>query len=154
MKGLAVPPDRLPDFVGRRRISDEWFTVNQERIDLFAEATLDRQFIHVDPERAAQTPFGSTVAHGFLTLSLLPRLLEPILILPENTSLAVNYGLNRVRFPNPVPVGSRIRAAACLLDVSTPAPGRIVLTTEVTVEIRGQQRPALVAESLAMFVLG
>lgn len=154
MKGQTVPKDRLSDFIGRRRVCDEWFTVTQQRIDQFADATLDRQFIHVDPERAAQTPFGSTIAHGFLTLSLLPRLLEPIQILPENAVMGINYGLNRVRFPNPVPVLSQIRAAACLVDVSESAPDRIILTTEVTVEVRGQSRPALIAESLAMFVLG
>lgn len=153
MKGLAVPVDRLSDFIGRRRVSEEWFRVTQQRIDLFADATLDHQFIHVDPERAARTPFGGTVAHGFLTLSLLPRLMEPIQILPENMVLGINYGLNRVRFPHPVQVDSEIRAAASLLEIARPAPDRITLITDVTVEIRGQERPALAAETLAMFVL-
>jgi acyl dehydratase len=153
MKGQAVPLDQLSDFIGRRRVSDEWFQVTQQRIDRFADATLDHQFIHVDPGRAAKTPFGGTIAHGFLTLSLLPRLMEPIQILPENLLLAINYGLNRVRFLNPVTVDSEIRAAATLLELAEPAPGRITLTTDVTVEIRGKEKPAMAAESLAMFLL-
>jgi acyl dehydratase len=153
MKGQAVPLDRLSDFIGRRRVSEEWFRVTQQRVDQFADATLDHQFIHVDPGRASRTPFGGTVAHGFLTLSLLPRLMEPIQVLPENTVLGINYGLNRVRFPNPVPVDSEIRAAATLLEIADSAPGRITLTTEVTVEIRGQDKPALAAETLTMFLL-
>ena len=88
MNAQAVPRERLADYLGRRRVSDEWFQVTQRRIDLFAEATLDRQFIHVDPERASETPFGSTIAHGFLTLSLLPALMEPIQVIPEKTVLA------------------------------------------------------------------
>ena len=153
MKGQAVPVDRLPDFIGRRRVSEEWFRVTQQRIDLFADATLDHQFIHVDPDRAAGTPFGGTVAHGFLTLSLLPRLMEPIQILPESMVMGINYGVNRVRFPNPVRVDSEIRAAATLLEIASPAPDRITLITDVTVEIRGEERPALAAETLAMFLL-
>jgi acyl dehydratase len=153
MKGQAVPVDRLSNFIGRRRVSEEWFRVTQQRIDLFADATLDHQFIHVDPGRAARTPFGGTVAHGFLTLSLLPRLMEPIQILPENLVFAINYGLNRVRFLNPVTVDSEIRATATLLEIAEPAPDRITLTTDVTVEIRGRDKPAMAAESLAMFVL-
>lgn len=154
MKGQVIPRENLSDFVGKRRISNEWLKVTQDRIDLFADATLDHQFIHVDPVRAAQTPFGGTIAHGFLTLSLVPRLLESIQIIPENTAMGINYGLNRVRFPSAVPVDSEIRAVATLLEVAEPAPDRVVLTTDVVVEIRGQERPALAAESLAMFVLG
>jgi len=154
MPSQMVAKGALRDFIGQRRTSDEWFSVTQDRIDLFADATLDHQFIHVDPDRAAQTPFGKTIAHGFLTLSLLPRLLEPIQLIPEHVLMGINYGLNRVRFPNPVPVDSEIRASATLLDVAEPAPDRVTLTTEVVIEIRGSERPALVAESLAMFVLG
>ena len=153
MKAQVVPGERLADYVGRRLVSEEWFQVTQQRIDLFAEATLDHQFIHVDPERAAKTPFGGMISHCLLTLSLLPRLLEPIQIIPENTALSINYGLNRVRFPSPVPVNSRIRAAATLLQIAEPAPDRLTLTTEVIVEIENQERPALAAESLAMFLL-
>jgi acyl dehydratase len=153
MKGHTVPREELRNFIDRPRISEEWFRVTQERIDQFADATLDHQFIHVDPVRAAQTPFGGTVAHGFLTLSLLPRLLEPIQVVPENTIMGINYGLNRVRFPNPVPVDSEIRATARLREISESPPDRVTLTTEVTIEIRGQERPALVAESLAMFIV-
>ncbi len=154
MKGTVVPRERLSDYINQCRVSDEWFRITQDRIDTFADATLDRQFIHVDPERAAKSAFGGTVAHGYLTLALLPRLMEPIRILPENLLMGINYGLNRVRFPSPVPVGSEIRAAATLLDVQESAPDRLLVTTEVVVEIRGQQRPALVAEALAMWVIG
>jgi len=154
VEGQVISIDKLPDFIGRRRVSEEWLRVTQERIDLFADATLDHQFIHVDPARAAQTPFGRTIAHGFLTLSLVPRLLERINIIPEGTTMGINYGLNRLRFPGAVPVDSEIRAVATLLEVMGPAPDRVLLTTDVVVEIRGQERPALVAESLALFILG
>lgn len=152
--GRVVPRERLRDYVGRRLVSDEWFRITQDRIDAFADATEDRQYIHVDPERAAKTPFGSTVAHGYLTLSLLPRLLESFRVIPENVVMGINYGLNRVRFPGPVPVDSEIRAAATLKNVEEPAADRLLLTTEVVVEVRGQQRPALVAEALSMWVVG
>jgi len=153
MKGIVVPKDKLGEYVGRQIVSDEWFRITQERIDAFADATEDHQYIHVDPERAAKTPFGSTIAHGYLTLSLLPRLMEPIRILPENIVMGINYGLNRLRFPSPVPVGSEIRVTATLKDVTETAPNRLLLTTEVVVETRGQPRPALVAETLAMWVV-
>jgi len=152
--GRVVPRERLKDYVGRRLVSDEWFRITQDRIDAFADATEDRQYIHVDPERAAKTPFGGTVAHGYLTLSLLPRLLESFRVIPENVVMGINYGLNRVRFPGPVPVDSEIRASATLKAVEEPAPDRLLLTTEVVVEVRGQQRPALVAEALSMWVVG
>jgi acyl dehydratase len=153
MNAHVVPRNALRDFIGKRRVSNEWFQVTQERIDLFADATLDHQYIHVDPVRAAETPFGGTIVHGFLTLSLLPRLLKPIQIIPENVVMGINYGLNRLRFPSPVPVDSEIRAAATLLEVSEPAPDRVLLTTEIVVDVRGHDRPALAAESLGMFVV-
>jgi acyl dehydratase len=153
MTARVVSLDALQDYIGRKRVSDEWFRVTQERIDLFADATLDHQFIHVDPVRAAQTPLGGTIAHGFLTLSLLPRLLEPIQLIPEHVVMGFNYGLNRLRFPSPVPVDSEIRAVATLLDVARSAPDRVTFTSDVLVEIRGRDRPALAAESLAMFVV-
>jgi acyl dehydratase len=121
-----------------------WVTVEQHQIDLFADATGDHQWIHVDPERAAQGPFGSTIAHGFLSLSLLPMLLAQVYRI-EGTRMGVNYGLNRVRFTAPVPVGSQVRGNVELADVAD-VPGGVQLTTRVTVEIAGSERPALVAE--------
>lgn len=153
MAAKVIPRDALHEYVGVRRVAEEWFRVTQERIDQFADATLDHQYIHVDPVRAAATDFGGTVAHGFLTLSLLPWLLEPIQLIPENTVMGINYGLNRVRFPSPVPVDSEIRAVATLLEVSEKGPNRILLTSEVIVEINKRDRPALAAETLDILVV-
>ncbi|MDZ4731093.1 MAG: MaoC family dehydratase [Xanthomonadales bacterium] len=139
--------------LGKSRESTEWFTVTQQIINRFADATFDHQFIHIDPEKARSTPFGSTIAHGFLTLSLLPLLLAPIQLVPANIIMGINYGLNRVRFPSVVKVNSRIRASTILKEVSFPAPDRLLLTSEVTVHVEGQDKPAMVAESLAMWVL-
>ncbi len=149
-----VSREELKDFIGRRFQSEEWLLITQERINMFADATDDHQFIHVDPERARQSPFGSTIAHGFLTLSLLSRLMEPIQIIPKDIVMGVNYGLNRVRFPHPVPVNSEIRAISTLLELTEPGPDRILMRTEFVVEIKGTEKPAMVAESLAMWVLG
>lgn len=131
-----------------------WLRIDQERIDRFAEATGDRQWIHLDAPRAARSPFGSTIAHGFLTLSLLPQLLEGITVVPEATVMGINYGLDRVRFLQPVTVGSEVRARVVTGEVSEKGPGRLLVAAEVTVEIRGQEKPALVAETLTLFVLG
>jgi acyl dehydratase len=134
--------------IGREVAVSDWLPVTQERIDVFAEATDDRQWIHVDPARAkAESPFGGTVAHGFLTLSLLPRLAADTLSLPE-TKLVVNYGLNRVRFPAPVRAGQRIRAhfsPTALEDV----PSGVQLTWTVTIEVEGGDKPACVAETVS-----
>ena len=126
----------------------EWFEVSQERINDFADATLDHQFIHVDPERAAQTPFGGTIAHGFLTLSLLVHLSTSIpsdLPKLEGLLMGVNYGLNKVRFINPVPAGARIRASAQTTDVVLKG-NSVDQTRTMTVEIEGHEKPALIAE--------
>jgi acyl dehydratase len=134
--------------IGREVAVSEWLAVTQERIDLFAEATGDHQWIHLDRARAArESPFGGTIAHGFLTLSLLPRLAADTLVLPE-TKLVVNYGLNRVRFPSPVRAGQRIRARfspSAIEDV----PGGVQLTWTVTIEAEGSDKPACVAESVS-----
>lgn len=130
-----------------------WFLVDQDRVDRFAEATLDRQFIHVDPERAGATRFGGTIAHGFLSLSLLPHLAESVAIVPEGLRMAVNYGLDRVRFPRPVPVGSEIRLRLKVLEVDERRSGQLLVRSEATLEVRGKARPALVAETLALFIV-
>ncbi|MEV7423241.1 MULTISPECIES: MaoC family dehydratase [unclassified Streptomyces] len=126
-----------------------WLEIDQKRVDLFAEATGDHQWIHVDPERAAAGPFGTTIAHGYLTLSLLPVLVPEILRV-ENVRMAVNYGTNKVRFPSPVPVGSRLRASAVLKD-AVEAGGGVQVTALVTVEREGGEKPACVAESVSRY---
>ena len=136
--------DELAAAVDEDLGTSEWLQVTQERVDAFADATGDHQWIHVDQERAAQGPFGSTIAHGFLSLSLLPLLLAQVYRI-EGTRMGVNYGLNRVRFTAPVPVGSQVRGNVELADVADVT-GGVQLTTKVTVEIAGSERPALVAE--------
>ena len=142
----------------RSRIGEEvgvsgWITIDQARIDAFADATEDRQFIHVDPDAAAQTPFGGTIAHGFLTLSLLSRMGAETMLLPEGMRMAVNYGLDRVRFLAPVRSGKRVRGRFVLDSVEEKAPGQLLLRHTVTVEIEGEDKPALIAEWLGlMFV--
>ena len=124
----------------------DWSTVEQSQIDLFAEATHDHQWIHVDPARAAEGPFGTTIAHGFLTLSLLPELVQQVYAV-EGVAMGVNYGLDRLRFTAPVCVGSRVRAVVELEDVVDVA-GGVQLTLGVTMELEGSERPALVAHWL------
>jgi acyl dehydratase len=137
--------------VGSPAKTSEWITIDQDRIDQFAAATGDHQWIHVDPERAAAGPFGATIAHGFLTLSLISDLLFGVTTL-EGSPMVINYGLDRVRFIGVVPVGSRIRASTQITAVAPAAQGVRVSST-VTVEREGSEKPALVAESIALFVL-
>lgn len=139
--------------IGREVGVSAWLLVDQAMIDAFADATGDRQFIHVDPERAAQTPFGSTVAHGFLTLSLLPRLAAWTLPVIEGRAISINYGFDKVRFVAPVRSGSCIRARFVLVDVSKRAPGEVLTRYTVTVEIDGEEKPALVAEWLTLAMI-
>jgi acyl dehydratase len=127
-----------------------WLTVGQDRISAFAEATEDRQFIHVDPDMAAKTPFGGTIAHGFLTLSLLSRMAAETMLIPDSTRMIVNYGLDRVRFLAPVGSGKRIRGRFTLDGVDEKAPGQILLRHLVTVEIEGDDKPALSAVWLTL----
>ena len=136
----------LQALVGQPLGTSEWITVDQARIDAFADATLDRQWIHIDAERAAKGPFGTTIAHGFLTLSLLPAFFASAFEIGD-TRMGVNYGLNRVRFTAPVPAGSRLRANFKLLAYE-PLDGGAQLVTEVTVEREGAERPACVAEAV------
>lgn len=136
----------LQPLVGREIGTSDWLVVEQSRIDLFAQATDDHQWIHVDPVRAAAGPFGATVAHGFLTLSLLPPLFEGAFDIAD-VKMGINYGLNRVRFPAPVRVGSRLRGRFRLLSYE-PLPGGAQLVVEATVELEGSDKPACVAESV------
>lgn len=142
--------DNIRSCVGREVGLSQWITVDQDRIDQFADATEDHQFIHVNPELARQTPFGATVAHGFLTLSLLSRMGAEAMLIPEGVKMAVNYGLNRVRFLAPVPSGKRVRGRFVLDSVDEKAPGQILMRHTVTVEIEGEDKPALTAEWLGL----
>jgi len=142
----------------RKRIGEEvgvssWILVDQARIDAFADATEDRQFIHVDPRAAAQTPFGGTVAHGFLSLSLLSRMGAEAMLLPDGLRMAINYGLDRVRFLAPVRSGSRVRGRFRLDSVEEKAPGQVLMRHTVTVEIEGEAKPALTAEWITMVIV-
>ncbi len=141
-------PDELSGRVGQEVGVGEWVTITQDQVDLFAEATLDHQWIHVDPERAAQGPFGTTIAHGFLTLSLISAI-APSVELP-GTRMTINYGLDRVRFISPVPVGTRLRART-VLKGAHEVPGGVQVKSEVTIELEGSDKPACVAETLARF---
>jgi acyl dehydratase len=145
--------DRLPELVGRELGVTDWVVVDQRRVDGFAEVTDDRQWIHVDAERARrESPLGTTIAHGFLTLSLLARFAYELgLVPPEGTHL-LNYGLGRVRFLAPVKTGARIRDRVVLLRVEDKRPGQRLVATRHTVEIEGEDKPALVAESLVLLV--
>ncbi|WP_199443872.1 MaoC family dehydratase [Umezawaea beigongshangensis] len=127
-----------------------WHEITQEQIGLFADATGDHQWIHVDPEKAATGPFGATVAHGYLTLSLIPVLVKDVYTV-ENLTMGVNYGLNRVRFPSPVTVGSRVRAGAELLEVTEVPQGKQAVV-KVVVEIENAAKPACVAETVVLLV--
>ncbi|MDM7989745.1 MaoC family dehydratase [Arthrobacter sp. zg-Y877] len=141
----------LTEAVGQVETS-EWISIDQDRVNLFADATDDHQWIHVDPERAAQGPFGGPIAHGYLSLALLPALASSRFRV-DGMVMGVNYGLDRVRFPHPVPVGSRVRARSEIASVEPVAQGvRVKLL--VTVEIESVDKPACVAESISLYVLG
>jgi acyl dehydratase len=128
----------------------DWHEVTQAQVSAFADATGDHQWIHVDPQRAASGPFGKTIAHGYLTLAMLPVLVSEIYRI-ENLTMAVNYGLDRLRFPSPVPTGSRIRAGATLREVKETSRGRLAYS-RVTVEVEGQEKAACVADTVTLFV--
>ena len=145
-----VPVAQLQDYVGKELGRSEWLTIDQQRINQFAECTGDHQFIHVDPVKAKHTPFGSTIAHGFLSLSLILVLLEKLMLGPEGMKMAVNYGLDSVRFIQPVKVDSRVRLAAKVLDITEKRPGQWLIKIEATLEIEGQDKPAYIAESLSL----
>ncbi|MEU7810933.1 MaoC family dehydratase [Pseudonocardia sp. NPDC049154] len=142
--------DEIRALVGEKLGTSEWLTVEQSHIDLFADATADHQWIHVDADRAAEGPFGTTIAHGFLTLSLLPVLAASAYHI-EKKRMGINYGLNKVRFTAPVPVGSRVRAAAELVAAEDTKDGGVQLATAFVVELEGSERPAVVAEWLVRY---
>lgn len=141
----------VQQFVGRELGVSAWITIDQARINEFAECTNDHQWIHVDVERSnRESPFGTTIAHGYLTLSLLAPLQFEVGVIPDDARQAVNYGLERVRFMTPVKAGARIRMRVVLLSTEDKGKGRVLLKTQNTFEIEGEEKPALIAESLAM----
>lgn len=148
---IVETPDSLKQFVGKEIGVSEWLTITQERIKQFAEATEDRQWIHLDHERAEkESPYGTTIAHGFLTLSLASRFMKDVIQVRSGVGMAVNYGLNRVRFPSPVRVGTKIRARITLLDIKE-VPSAYETTFSVTVESEGGEKPCCVAESIVRY---
>lgn len=151
--GRALTLDEFRAKVGETVGTSDWILVDQERIDRFAETTGDHQFIHVNPELAKQTPFGTTIAHGFLTLSLMSLMGYQCMPVLAGVKMGVNYGLNRVRFLAPVKSGKRIRGHFRLVDVSERAGGAVQSTYEVTVEIEGEEKPALSAEWISLVYL-
>lgn len=148
-----VSTAELPELIGTDLGASDWLEISQDRVNEFADATNDHQFIHVDLERAKASPFGGTIAHGFLTLSLLTFLLSEQLVLPENTAVTLNYGSDKVRFLKPVAVGQRIRAKQQLVEAAEKKPGQWLMKMNVTVEIDGEETPALIAEILFMHVI-
>jgi len=150
---LTVPPEELESYIGKSLEPSAWVRIDQDMINTFADATMDHQFIHVDEERAAQTPFGTTIAHGYLTMSLISHFLGECAVGPQNAAMAINYGSDKVRFLQPVKVDSEIRARASLLAAGEKAPGQILTKTGITIDIRNEDRPALVAEVLSLFIV-
>jgi len=150
---LTVPVEKLTDYIDQPLGTSEWVAIDQDRINSFADVTLDHQFIHVDVEKAKATPFGTTIAHGYLSLSLVSHFLEECGILPEGTVMAINYGSDKVRFLQPVAVNSKVRGHGKLIEVSEKSPGQYLVKTGISVEIEGQEKPALVAEILSMFIV-
>ena len=148
-----IKAEELPSMVGKELEPSPWLEITQERVNQFADATNDHQFIHVDLEKAKQTPFGGTIAHGFLSLSLLSYLNAQNAIVPEGLVMGINYGSDKVRFLAPVNVGKRIRSRQKVLEITEKKPGQWLIKTHVTVEIDGEETPALVAEILSLYIV-
>lgn len=147
----VVKVEDLESYVGKELGATDWFKIDQERINKFADATLDHQFIHVDPEQAAPI-FGSTIAHGFLSLSLTSGMGEENALVVEGSKMSLNYGLDKIRFLAPVPVNSRIRMHSKIVEVKEKNPGQFLIKSEVTMELEGSEKPAFIAEQLGLWV--
>jgi acyl dehydratase len=154
MKSIGLTRDQLNGLIGKELGVSAWLRIDQARIGAFADVTEDHQFIHVDPEKAAATPFGGTIAHGLLTLSLIVRLCWDFVPQLEQTRMLLNYGFDKVRFVAPVRVESRIRARARLTSVKERKAGQLLVTMAVEIEIEGEDKPALVAEWLSLHIAG
>ncbi len=150
----AISTDEFANLAGRGLQPSAWMQITQERVNQFADATNDHQFIHVDEEGARATPFGGTIAHGFLSLSLVTHLVAETMPVPAGSVMTINYGSDKVRYIAPVHVGKRIRAAQKVLEVAEKQPGRWLVKTAVTIEIEGEDTPAVVAEILFMHFTG
>ena len=151
MAAEVLPLETIKERIGDEIGVSDWIQINQDRINDFADCTEDHQWIHVDEEAAAGGPFGKTIAHGYLTVALFPFFSSGIAVIPEGTMMAINYGMNKLRFINPVGVGSKIRDKISLTNVEEKPGGRILMTTTHTVEIEGENKPACIAETLSMF---
>lgn len=138
---------------GKQLLPSEWLRIDQQQINDFADATNDHQFIHVDAERAAATPFGCTIAHGFLTLSLLSDLMSKSMLIPTGTQMVINYGSDKVRFLQPVKVNSRVRTIATIQDITEKRAGQYLVLTSVVVEIENEEHPALIADILSLYMI-
>ena len=150
----TVPKNEMTNAVGMKLGPSDWIELSQQRINAFADCTEDHQFIHVDEAKAKETPFGGTIAHGFLTLSLLAGLIEKIGVTPENTVMGMNYGFDKIRFLAPVKSGKRVRMVGEVLNVDQKDENRFLTTFGVSIEIEGEDTPALVAEFFLMSFTG
>ncbi len=146
----VIEKKQVKDYIGFEAEPTAWHTISQEAINQFADCTLDHQFIHVDPEKAKDTPFGTTIAHGFLSLSMLSHFAEQYSVIIDGFYMGLNYGFDKVRFMSPVKVNSRIRARAKILDIEEAKAGQYRVKTQVTVDIEGEDKPALIAEWISM----
>ncbi len=146
----VINRNEITNYIGHQAAPTEWHQINQQQINLFADCTLDHQFIHVDEQKAKATPFGSTIAHGFLSLSMLSHFAEEFSVIIDGFYMGLNAGFDKVRFLQPVTVNSRIRAHAKTLSIEEKKPGQFRISTEVTIEIEGCDTPALVAEWISV----
>jgi len=148
---VIAPRSELASYKGKSLGAGPWFTIDQNRVNGFADVTVDHQFIHVDIEKAKQTPFGGTIAHGFLTLSLIVHLSEDIMLMPQEMTMAMNYGFDKIRFLSPVKTGSRVRAKTTVGEITDKESG-VLVKQIIEVEIEGVEKPALICEWLTMYV--
>jgi acyl dehydratase len=146
----VVKKEDLQSWIGKETEPSDWLEVSQERINQFADCTLDHQFIHIDPDKAKETPFGGTIAHGFLSLSLLSHFSEQYSFVIDGFQMGINYGFDKIRFLAPVKAGKRVRAKARIMEIDETKPGQFRMKSEVTVEIEGESKPALIAEWLTV----
>ncbi len=151
---ININARELSQYIGKETGVSDWFIITQEQINKFGDATHDNQYIHVDPEKAKDSPFGGTIAHGFLSLSLFSAIAYEAAINLENTVMGLNYGFEKVRFLQPVKVDSRVRGRMVLTDVTEKRPGQYLYNWSVTVEIEGKEKPALTAQWLTMTIVG
>ncbi|MFT6005945.1 MAG: acyl dehydratase [Pseudoalteromonas tetraodonis] len=153
MSNTPLSLDQFLNSVGRKPEPSDWIVLDQSRIDAFADCTEDHQFIHVDPEAAKSTPFGTTIAHGFLSLSMLAKMAEGLIVAPEGMVMGMNYGFDKVRFLAPVKSGKRIRGRSEIISIEQKDEKRFLLKQAITVEIEGEDKPALIAEWLNMLFI-